>query len=91
MEVTIMSAQTMNGAPILRRTYVSGKDRKTTIFVRIPETLRLPIDGGCKCDYCTSHPGQVPSWDTLAIAADAPADRGTPDYAVTVHFPEFRL
>lgn len=53
-----------------------------TLFVALPAELRRPIDGGCNCPYCKSHPSKTPAWDTLAI--DTAAERRT----WTVHYPE---
>ena len=38
----------------------------TTTFVKLPEPLRRPIEGGCSCNFCKEHPRLTPSWDTVA-------------------------
>jgi len=55
---------------------------KSTLFVPLPVEAQRPIEGGCGCGYCKSHPDKLPAWDTLAI--DAKAEQRT----WTVHYPE---
>jgi hypothetical protein len=56
------------------------------VFVRLPKELQRPIPGGlCACKYCTSHPDEPPTWDTLGIPTDGDS-RGT----WTVHAPEWK-
>jgi hypothetical protein len=69
----------MNGASVIQ---VLKIGRSTTVYIRIPEALAVPIDGGCQCAYCKAHPALVPMWDTLAV----PDDRN--GHAWTVHMPE---
>lgn len=54
-------------------------------YVRIPEELRRPIDGGCSCNYCKTHRDEVPSWDTLGVPLE-----GQRMDTWTVHAPEWK-
>jgi hypothetical protein len=65
----------VNGMPVLIR-------RGDTIFLRLPRDLWRSC-GRCDCDSCKGTEG---FWDTLAVAATAPADGS--DHAWTVHYPE---
>jgi hypothetical protein len=81
-----MNYQTMNGASVIARA-------RDTIFVRIPEQLQAPIDGGCCCDYCTKAKERnqfyTPRWDTLAIGASRiPDGVHKNDFVSTVHMPD---
>ncbi len=55
--------------------------RAKTTFITLPETLARPIDGGCQCPYCKSHPNHVPAWDVLASDGKK---------SWTVHYPELK-
>jgi hypothetical protein len=72
-------SHSMSGAMVLGRTADS-------IFLRIPENLAEPINGGCGCDYCQANPDKVPRWDCLVIGATAPA-KGN-DFASHCHMPD---
>jgi len=54
------------------------------VYVRIPEDYAVPIQGGCQCAYCKSHPNEIPSWDTLGIPLEAR------EMTWTVHAPEWK-
>lgn len=53
-------------------------------YVRIPSADARPIDGGCGCGYCRTHPNEIPTWDTLGI----PLTGGERTW--TLHAPEWR-
>ena len=55
------------------------------IYLRLPWDLQREC-GECTCDYCKAHPGQTPTWDTMAISAINPnPDR---DWTWTLHMPD---
>jgi hypothetical protein len=55
-----------------------------TIFIPLPRLFQTEIKGGCNCDFCRSHPNEIPAWDTIAVDAT-----GTNKRTWTVHAPEF--
>jgi hypothetical protein len=59
---------------------------KKTIFIALPSECWRPIEGGCGCDWCKSHPDQVPQWDTLVVN---PQPSKRPEYTSVCHYPEF--
>ena len=52
-----------------------------TLWIRIPDNLAKPVEGGCCCPYCIAHPTVTPKWDTIAVSLVKP------DYSWTVHYP----
>jgi hypothetical protein len=55
------------------------------VYITLSPELQRPIDGGCDCKWCKSHPDNTPAWDCLVIpAGDVPNQRGL----ITVHWPE---
>ena len=63
---------------------VVGKT-ESTLYLRLPETLRRPIESGCDCPYCKAHPKLKPLWDTLAAPLKP---TGSDDHCWVVHHPE---
>lgn len=57
----------------------------STLYVRLPEAISEPIEGGCDCDYCKAHPEQTPRKDTLCLAR-VPVNGH--EYTWVVHYPE---
>jgi hypothetical protein len=72
----------LNGMQVVAR-------RGNTIFIRLPDALQRPIDGGCHCGYCKANPDKTPKWDALAVAADK-EHVDQPNTTWTVHMPEGR-
>ena len=54
-----------------------------TLFVPLPKDQQAPINGGCDCRFCKTHPEATPMWDTMALSID-----GSHEHTWTVHFPE---
>lgn len=59
--------------------------RPITVYLRLPKSLSVVINGGCACPYCTAHPKEIPLWDTLAVPC-----RDANDRSWVVHHPEGR-
>jgi hypothetical protein len=61
-----------------------GKVVGKTIFVALPMPAWRPIQGGCGCPFCKSHPELIPHWDTMTIDAT-----GKSRFTSICHYPEF--
>lgn len=77
----------MNGVQVTRR--------GNTIFVPLPRKLWTEASvSACNCPHCSTCPGRVGYWDTLAITqtpAESPmnaGDRWGASFTWTVHYPE---
>lgn len=81
----------MTGDPVVNFNGLRTKfsTNKKAIFVALlPEAWR-PIEGGCGCDYCKTHPDQTPMWDTLVVKPQPPRKGYNNDFTSTCHYPEF--
>src|SRR5262245_27335969 len=56
---------------------------KGAIYIRSERPT--PIDGGCCCAYCKTHPKEIPAWDTMVV----PTRTSNRDqFTYTVHMPD---
>lgn len=73
------SETNLQGWPVLRVW-------RGAVYLRIPEELRRPIEGGCSCTHCRAHKDEMPSWDTLGVPITG-SNRNT----WTLHAPDWRV
>lgn len=75
----------IEGMVPITATVLDGASTKAigdTVFIALPADLRVPVKGGCVCDYCKSHPKTPSEWDTLAVGASS-----TNGFSWKVHYP----
>ncbi len=52
------------------------------VYLRIPEELQRPIEGGCNCEQCRVKP-ELAQWDTLVVGTHPKVG-----FSHTVHMPD---
>lgn len=63
--------------------------RSNTLFVPLPRSAWVEIEGGCSCSACTAAGFKIAFWDTMAVA-EKPSNNQN-DTTWMIHAPEMQL